>query len=422
MSGGGSKAEWKAGWPTAVSGAGGVALSTLAFYSSGAFVAPLEREFGWSRAEIASSIMIANIAGILFTPVVGIAIDRIGPRRIGIVGVVLVCAAIAAMSLAGPSIVSWWVLAMLLGIATLGITPPVWTSAVSSLFVQGRGLALALTLCGTGIGSTLTPFLAATLVSRYGWRTAYVILGAGWAAVLLPLLLAFFYGARDKLRLKPAEAPVSVPAALTGLSVRQGFASSRFWRLAVAGMIITLAAVSFVVNVIPILSSQGIARQTAAELAGIVGIASITGRLSTGFLLDRFSGALVAGTCVILPILSAGLLLAAPGSIPVAILALVLLGLSLGSELDCVAYLATRHLGLRHYGALFGVISSFLALATGAGPFLVGFAYDAAKSYSPVLWAYIPLCVLASLLLFTLGPYPVFPVGEAEPDGGAAAA
>ncbi|HEX7743122.1 MAG TPA: MFS transporter, partial [Sphingobium sp.] len=98
----------------------------------------------------------------------------------------------------------------------------------------------------------------------------------------------------------------------------------------------------------------------------------------------------------------------APGSIPIASAAAIVLGLSLGAELDLVAYLATRHVGLRNFGLLFGVIAGLLSLATGTGPLIISHVYDITGSYNLVLWAYMPLCVVSAALFLGLGPYPDF--------------
>ena len=109
-------------------------------------------------------------------------------------------------------------------------------------------------------------------------------------------------------------------------------------------------------------------RARAAGLAGIVGLTSVVGRLAVGVMLDRWTnGSAVAGVSVALPILAAGLLLAAPGNVAVALAAAIVIGLCLGSELDAVAYLTTRHFGMRSFGLLFGTISALLTLGMGLG-------------------------------------------------------
>ena len=102
-----------------------------------------------------------------------------------------------------------------------------------------------------------------------------------------------------------------------------------------------------------------------------------------------------------------------PGSISAAIVAIAILGLALGIEFDGMAYLASRHFGLRHFGLIFGTIAGLLAFTSGIGPALANHAYDLTKSYLPLLWSSVPLAIVASFLFATMGPYPVFATSEA---------
>ena len=130
--------------------------------------------------------------------------------------------------------------------------------------------------------------------------------------------------------------------------------------------------------------------------------------MSGGFLLDRTNGNIVGAASVGLAIIPALMLLLYPGSTMVAAAAVLILGLTLGSELDAVAYLATRHFGLKNFGGIFGTISGILAFGTGVGPFFVSLTYDLSRSYNYVLMAYIPLALLAAALFLSLGRYPDF--------------
>tara|TARA_R110001592_G_scaffold260403_1_gene525064 strand:- start:193594 stop:194892 length:1299 start_codon:yes stop_codon:yes gene_type:complete len=402
--------EWVKNWPVVMASAAGVALSTVHIYSLGVMIAPLEAEFGWSRAQISSGMLIGSLVALLLSPFIGLLVDKLGPRRIALCGATAYCIFLAMISFANVSIWSWIALWTALAIGVKGLIPLIWTAAVSSVFVRGRGFALAVTLCGTGIGATLTPMLSSYLVEAYGWRMAYVGLAAFWALLVLPLLFFFFTSAKDRLRTEPPSDVQTAEVLLSGLTGREGFRSARFYKLAIAAFGIALVAVSFTVNLVPILVSTGLARINAAEIAGLVGLASITGRLGGGYLLDRMNGNVVTAIAVLLPIVSCVLLLQMPGDPNAAKLAAIFLGLSLGAELDAVAYLATRHLGMLSFGLLFGVISGLLSLATGLGPMVVNYSYDITGAYTLALWTYIPICAVSSVLFLSLGQYPNFPV------------
>lgn len=395
--------EWRRHWPVVVASMAGVTLFTVHTYSIGVMIAPLESEFGWTRSQISSGPMIVAMLGVLMAPIAGLAIDRFGPRRVAIPGTVLLCVVLALLSTATASMASWWTLWTLLGLAAVWIGPPVWTAAIATLFHSGRGLALALTLCGSGIGASLVPITTNYFVEHYGWRSAYLGLAGLWGLITLPLVFCCFAGAVDARRGTTEPQPV-----LSGFAVREGLQRASFWKMALGASLHTLVCSSLLVNMVPILSDEGMARATAAAIAGVVGIGSIVGRVCGGYLLDRMNGNGIAGVSVAIPIVSGALLLSFPGSVAMSVAAVLILGLAIGVELDAVAYLAARHLGLRSFGALFGTISGILVLANGLGPFIVNSVYDATRSYDALLWAVIPAGTLSAALFFSLGPYPTF--------------
>ena len=197
-------------------------------------------------------------------------------------------------------------------------------------------------------------------------------------------------------------------AALTGIPVREALVSGKYLRLAAASFLATLIVISLVTGLVPILTSLAIDQQSAANISGLIGIATITGRLTGGYLLDRTNGNLVAAASMLLPVATCALILAFPGSVSIASVAVLVLGFSLGVELNAVAYLVSRHFGMLNYGVLFGIVVGLLSVATGFGPLLISFVYDRSQSYAGVLWGFIPLSVLTALLFASLGRYPVF--------------
>jgi MFS family permease len=397
--------EWRRSWTVVAASVVGLILLTVNVYSTGVMVVPLEREFGWSRAEIFSGPMIVSCVGVLVAPFLGMAIDRFGARRIAIVGATLYCFAIGLLSTATGNIWSWWALWSVVALTTAFISPTVWMAAVSSLFSASRGLALAVTLCGTGLGAGLIPIASNIFLNQFGWRQAYIALAVFWGLITLPLLVFLFSSATDRQRGTVAVETAAKRAALSGLSKREGFLSWVFVKLLVAASAICLVISGLIVNLVPILRWQGIASSTAAAVAGIVGVGTVVGRLCTGVLLDRLDARIVAAVGVAAPIATSLLLIGAPGSIPVAMAAVAIVGLAAGAELNAVAYLASKYFGLRNFGALFGTISGFLVLTNGLGPLVLNSVYDVTHSYAVGLWLVIPFSLLSSILFVTLKRY-----------------
>ena len=100
----GAASEWRRNWPVVLAASAGVAISTINTYSTGLFIPSLEHDFSWSRTQITSGAAIASVTTVILAPFMGAAVDRFGPRRIGIVGIVSLCCLTALLGASGPSI------------------------------------------------------------------------------------------------------------------------------------------------------------------------------------------------------------------------------------------------------------------------------------------------------------------------------
>jgi MFS family permease len=399
------KKEWRSNWPVVAVSMVGFAVAQIHLYSIGAMIAPLEKEFHWSRVQISSGLFILSMIASTLSPFMGMMVDRLGPRRIALSGVLFYCGGIAALSLAQQPIWTWWGLWVLLACAQLWLNPAVWVTAVSSLFEASRGLALALATCSTGLVALVAPLLSYFLIENFGWRMAYKVWGAAAAAIALPLIYFFFTSARDTKRTQGEQATVAA-ALLTRPSLRASLLSRAFLKLAIAALIMSIMTMSLSVNMIPLLTSLHIDAKISAEIAGLIGLTQILGRLSGGFLLDRMNARIVGGAAVLLPTISAIILKLSGGSVPLAMLAVMIFGLSVGAEMDVIAYLTARFFRIEIFGTIFGIIVGLLAAGNGIGPLLGNWIYDLTGSYTLVLWAVIPMSMAGSALLLTLGAYP----------------
>ncbi len=411
----GARQEWRNYWTLPLAGALGNSLTVLLVYSLGIFMEPLTKEFGWNRAEISAGITVTNFIGLGLGLLSGMMVDRFGPRLVGIIGVAVMCGAVAMLGTATGSLLNWYMLWGLVALGGAGVGPFIWTSAVASRFDASRGLAIAIVVSGAGLAATILPPLTAWLLQNFGWRGGFFGIGAIWAVVVIPILLLFFRGAYDG-KVRPTKAEVKIRTdAMPGMTLSEGLRSAPFWRLGLAGGFFAFVAIGLIVHFVPILKDSGLELTTAAGIAGTIGLASLAGRFGTGFLLDRLNPRLVAAVAFALPTLAVALLLMG-GSPFVLTIAAFTVGLSLGAELDVTFYLATRYFGLKSYGVLMSAMMGMLAIGMALGPVTAGAIYDSTGSYANFLWLTIPLVVIASLMVGTLGRHPDW--GEAKVDNG----
>lgn len=401
-------AEWRAGFPVVITSFFGLAIAVLSSWSIGLFMEPIQKETGWGRGEISAGLIMISIVGFCAAPFVGRLIDKIGVRKVGLVGMVFYCLAFSLLGTAGNQLWQWWGLWLFLAMGYVLVKPTLWAVAVSQRFDVHRGLALAVTMSGSGVLLIIMPSIVTALIGDYGWRMSYLILGCGSALLTLPLMVLFL---RDKKPLpvepndRPTEAENAADAASAKAELWASLLSWRFIRLLIVAVLVTIAIIGLQVHFIPLLVEKGADRATAAMIAGMIGVGSITGRLTCGFLMDRTRGQIVAAIFFVLPAFSSIFLLSYDGNVVLGCAIAFTQGLALGAEIDVMTYLVSRYFGLRNYGTLIGTIVGFLVVGNGAGPTIAGWVFDLTGSYQLFVIAVIPIFLLCSLLIGTLGDY-----------------
>ena len=391
--------EWRRFGMVPVAGALGYACSVIHIYGLGPYFEPIGAEFGWSRTEITYGLTISTLLQALLAVPIGMAVDRFGPRRIALIGVPLTGVAIGLIGTATGTTANWLMLWLLVACAVLGVQATVWASAVASRFSASRGLALAIMLCGASVAAALFPWMATELIAAKGWRAAIAWQGGIWTAITFPMVVLFFRSAVDDGR---RAGTTEKPRVLGGVTFAEGLRSAIYIRLLLASLLFTFIVLGLVVHFVPILTDSGMDKVAAAGIAGLVGLASLAGRLGTGLLLDHFRGSLVGAAVFLLPVLGCLLLLLAGTSPLGAAAAALLIGLTLGAEVDVIVYLTTRYFGLASFGALYGGILTALSIGTALGPLGASAVYDSTGNYAGFLWIAVGAMGLAALLLASL--------------------
>ncbi len=409
--------ELRRGWLLILSACAGVICSSivLPYYSIGALVVPVTEEFGWSRSQFQAAILFSAGVGALIAPLVGLMSDRYGARRMALPGLVgLSVGFLIAASMNGQL---WMLYFAYGGMALLGAgtIPVTWTKAITSNFFRRRGLALGLTLTGTGICASIVPHYAVWLVEAYGWRVAYVGLA------ILPLLFAgpiVWVGFRPRedlsrpaVTLKETGETGDSPRVQWGLTLGEAIRGVRFWVMLLSVLTVYMAFSGISPNLIPALTDEGFSSSEAASVLSVFGVSIIIGRITVGYLVDKFWAPGVAMAAMLLPV-GGCLLLIDVQSITVAGFAAFLIGFAAGAELDLMSYLAARYFGLRHYAKIYSILYASLAVCSGTAPMLFARVYDVTESYDFGFYVAAVLFALGAIIVLTLGPYPD---AESEP-------
>ncbi len=397
----GAAAEWRKYWYLPLVAGLGYTAPNLYAFALGPFVDALQQEFGWSRAQVMVGVAIANVPAIVLLPLVGLLIDRWGPRRVGLIGVCIMPAAFSLLGTATGSNANYWMIWAGIALCAPWVQGSIWTSATVSRFEAGRGMALAVTLSGSALSATVMPPLATWLIANLGWRDAFPALAGIWFLLMFIPIVFFFRGAQDQRRSSRADRAAASDL-LPGLLLPEALRSPSFYKLLLAAFSFSFVVIGTVIHLVPILKGFGAAPMQAAGTAALIGAFSIIGRLSTGALLDRFRSNIVGACAYILPVPGYVALLVA-GTDPTAqIFAVALFGLTMGAEVDVITYLITRHFGLRRFASVTSVMFSFIALGAALGPLVAGTSFDRFAGYAPYMMLAMAMAGISSLAVLSM--------------------
>ena len=348
----------------------GLALYGLPFYYDF-----MVREFGWSRAQVTSGNAISKLLiGPLFGFAAGWIVDRFGPRRLMMAGIVM--AGGALIGLAHMSALWMFYLFYIFNAVGYVCGGPLPNQVLlSRWFDKARGKAMGFAYLGIGIGGWLVLKLSPNLVSAFGWRGALQFLGI--AIVVLALPMAYF------VRDDPQDAGVErTPGPRAAVPPLGGvFKDPAFYLLALGSMC-SIAAVGGANQHLKLYLSLDLkySQQVAATITSTVLFCSIFGRLLMGWLADRIAKKMVMILIYVLVAGSIPLLLS--GSSMTSLYAFsVVFGLGLGGEYMIIPLMAAELFGVRVLGRLLGVILTADGVAEATSPMLVGYLRDHSSSY-----------------------------------------
>lgn len=405
--------EWRTGWRLVVAAFCGFSFFSLMTASMGVFIIPLAREFGWGRTLLSSGVAIASLAAAVLSPFFGVLIDRYGSRRVAMPGLVATTVAIALFSTVNGSPAQWLVLWAVYAVISIAVKTTVWTAAIAHHFVAARGMALALTLSGTAASQAIVPPIATWLIAEYGWRFAYLALGIGWGGLTFLVCYAFLREAKKPS--SPVQASPETPQpSLPGLTIPQAVRNRALWQINIASLIMMVLTIGLMVHQIPILTGAGLSSADAAWLAGLGGLAGIAGKLITGALLDRFDPRLVGGITLGITATAFAFLIDGIRSDPLMIVAVVVNGYGAGCALQIGSYLTAQHAGMRNFGAIYGGMTSVVAVGSGIGPVLAGAVFDRTGNYDAFLIGGAVGCVLCGALTLLLPAVPTWKSTDVE--------
>jgi MFS family permease len=368
-----------------------------AAYSFGAFFESLRDEFGATRQQV--SLVFALTAFLYFGlgAVSGRVADRIGPRRVIMAGGLLLG---VGLLLAAATQALWQVYltySLCVGVG-IGLSYVPSVGAVQRWFVRRRGLASGLAVAGIGLGNLLFPPAAAALIDGIGWRETYVVLGV---LVLVSSLLGALLIERDPAvrGLAPDGEPVASDGGATtawGMTSSEALRTRPYRLLYLAGVSTSLGLFIPFVHIVPYATDHGLSAFTGAVILGAIGAGSVAGRLALGSSADRMGRRqALAGSFILMAVMLLWWLVATEAwSL---LVFAFFFGVGYGGFVALMPALTSDYFGVRHAGALLGLLYTGAGIGTLIGPTFAGWAYDLSDSYT------LPIVLSAMANLVAVG-------------------
>jgi MFS family permease len=345
----------------------------------------LVKDLGWTRQQVTSGNALSKlVVGPLFGFLAGMAIDRFGPRRLMIVGILMAGGALVGLSTV-TALFPFYLFYFFNALGYVFGGPLPNQVLLSRWFDAGRGKAMGIAYLGIGIGGALVPLLAHALTQAYGWRGALRALGV--LMILIALPGAFLV--KEPPRAAAAGAP---PAPFAQL-----FREPAFYLLAIGSMCSIGAVGGTMQNLKLYLSlDRGFAQASVATLLSLILAGSIAGRLVMGYLADRWPKKRVM--LLVYSIVAVGIpLLAFSPRGPMLYLAAVIFGIGLGGDYMIIPLMAADLFGLRVLGRLMGVVLTADGVAEAVVPMAVAAIRDSTGSYAAGFGLLVALAGLGAI-------------------------
>ena len=384
----------------------------------GVWIKALELHFGWSRAQLTGAFSMAQLEGSIIGPLMGYLIDRLGPRRMVLIGFIITGLGFLLFSRTN----SIYIFYLSYGLIMLGTAAGTWLpfmSVVNRWFVRKRGVSMAIAGLGSPLGGlALVPILAwAITPGSHGWSVTAQWIGVVFLCVAWPMSRLIRVHPEDYGLLpdgdppEQAAAPEAVRPARRMPSLdklqftgRQAMRTHAFWLITFGHAFSSILFATLTVHLVPMLTDQGLSLQAAANMFSVVmGVAAVF-QMIGGYAGDRlpknaviaFFGFIQAG----------GFLMAVlVDSIPMALLFAVTFGAGFGGRNPLTTAIRGDYFGEKAFATITGISSAPMYALMLAAPLFAAFMFDSTQSYT-VSFLVIGSLGVMSGVLFLLAKKP----------------
>lgn len=386
-------------------------------YGFGVYFKPISEEYGWTRAETAGAFSLDSMEGALGGPVIGPLIDKFGPRKMLVVGTVVLSGGMVLLSTIN-SLLTFYLVYVLIAIGfNTGFH---WASqtAVANWFVRKRTIALGLLSAAQGLGGAIMAPTLAWLIEQQGWRTSLVLVGLSMFLFCMPLTFLIRHRPEKYGLLPDGDTPLVVEENASGIvskatnnseekyfTLWEALRTRVWWQLALGFGLRGVGVGAVIVHQVPLLTDRGFDPQMAANSLGLLAFMSIPGRIIFGFLGDLFPKRYLLSLNYILQAVGLVLLMRAT-TMPEVFIFTLLYGLGWGSA-PLMMSIRGEYFGRRYFATISGTNQALVMIGHLAGPILAGWIFDVTRSYQLAFTIFAATLVTGAVIhLFNTPPKP----------------
>ncbi|MFC2004639.1 MFS transporter [Chloroflexota bacterium] len=376
-------------------------------YTFSVFFKPLSSEFGWTRAVTSGAFSLFMILHGFLYIITGKLSDRFGIRIVLSVSSLFIGLGYLLMS----QISTIWHLYLFYGVIIAvgmsgGFVP--LTSAVTKWFANNkkRGLMVGITVAGVGVGTMIVPPVANWLISNYGWRTSYAVIGV--------TVLVIITSAAQFLKRAPAQTQQlphgqdevqekSSNLEVRGLSLQEALRTKQFWLICAAYFGFGLFLQAIMVHIVLHAIGLGISASMAANIFVAIGGLGVVGRVTMGGASDRIGIRSVLIVCFTLMTAALAWLLVAK-EIWMIYLFAVVFGFAYGGLVAAQSPLVADLFGMSSHGVIFGALVFIITAGSAVGPVMAGGIFDITGSYYPAFLVCGAFSITGAIITLFLRP------------------
>jgi MFS family permease len=371
----------------------------------GVFFEPMLTEFGWTRATFSGAASLR----LFITTLLGIAggrlTDKFGPRSFATVCGLFLGLGFFLMSRISTIWQLYLVFGVIISVGMCGLWIPM-LSTISRWFVKRRVMMTGIVLSGASLGMMIVPPLATWLITTYGWRTSYTIVGL---VAMIVIISATQFVKRDPAQIGQLPdgengvkvANLDLPA--RSLSLREAIHTRQFWLLCAVFGCLWFSAMPIWVHIVIHAIDLGIPAISASNILVIMGGAGIAGRILIGSVTDRIGEKPVLLIGFTLMLVSFLWLLVAKELWALNLFAIIF-GFGIASLVVLQPALIAGLFGLGSLSVIMGSVEFVSTTLSTPSSIVAGYIFDIMDSYQLAFLIFAGVSIIGLMLSLLLRP------------------